>query len=69
MVSVIKLYNRLIITRQTAFNKHVLKDYLVTAASVGTQIKWEQKSLFNRHLKTTESLPDTAQRMKKMKEN
>ena len=51
----------LIIPRQIAFNKHVLKDYLATAATVGII---RSESLFNKHLKTTESLPETAQMMK-----
>ena len=40
---------QLIITRQIAFNKHVLKDYLATAASVGT-IKTESIEIIQQAL-------------------
>ena len=50
--------NQLIMPRHIAFNKHVLKDYLATAARIGTKKRVEQ-SLFNMHLKTAKSLPET----------
>ena len=54
---------------QIAFNKHVLKDYLATAASAGT-IKSESSRVYSTGIWKLQSLQETAQRIKQvMKKN
>ena len=60
---IIAINYQLIIPRQIAFNKHVLKVYLATAASVDT-INSESRRVYSTGIRKLQCLPKTAQRTK-----